>query len=181
MDDNWQRRYGPRSEWDDRDGENVSGRPPPDNRPDRPSSPHVPRGTETILLVEDQAEVLDAIAALLRRLGYHVLPAEDLDEAVGVAGSLEEELHLLITDVVLPNRNGLAVAERIRELRPEVAILYMSAFTSDVVIPVADRRSGNFLAKPFTVEDIARKIRQILDGDVEEDDRGAPPDGGGSG
>jgi CheY-like chemotaxis protein len=127
----------------------------------------VPGGNETILLVEDPEEVLDAIAALLRRLGYEVHTARHLEEALDVVAGVEN-LDLLVTDVVLPAQNGLAVAERIRELRPGVAILYMSAFTSDLVIPAEDRSSGNFLSKPFTVEDIARKIRRILHPGEEE-------------
>lgn len=123
-----------------------------------------PRGTETVLLVEDE----DAVRALTRHVlagnGYKVLEASDGDTALRVAMSHEGPIHLLVTDVVMPGLGGPKLAERIASLHHETRILFLSGYTDDAVV-----RHGilhdevEFLQKPFSPLVLARKVREVLD------------------
>ena len=121
----------------------------------------LPRGSETVLLVEDEPEVLDAARGILERLGYTVLVAADADQATRVADERGVPPGVLLTDVVLPSRSGLALAEALRSRWPSLPVLYMSAYTSDHVLPDGPGRA--FIQKPFSLEALAREIRALLD------------------
>jgi CheY-like chemotaxis protein len=122
------------------------------------------RGDETILLVEDQTSVRSFAGAALKDYGYHVIEAVDGDEAMSAAEQVAEELHLLLTDVVMPGMNGRELSERLRKRHPSLKVLFMSGFTADVIAErgVLDR-SVAFLHKPFSPVELAAKVREVLD------------------
>jgi signal transduction histidine kinase/CheY-like chemotaxis protein len=123
----------------------------------------VARGSETVMVVEDEPMVRDLLRETLEMSGYAVLVAE------GGAGALEAcerhsgPLHLLITDVVLPMMSGHEVAERVRRLRPEIKVLYMSGYSDPAVASRGLLQAGaDFLQKPFTPTELELKIREVL-------------------
>lgn len=127
-------------------------------------APIAPRGTETILLVEDE----DAVRILTRRIlvsyGYTVLEAAEGDQAVRMASDYDGPINLLITDVVMPGLGGRAVSEQISALYPGILVLFLSGYTDDAVIRHGVLREGmNFLSKPFSPFALAEKVRRILD------------------
>jgi two-component system cell cycle sensor histidine kinase/response regulator CckA len=124
----------------------------------------LPRGTETVLVVEDD----DVVRALSRRVlqlaGYAVLGAAGGDEALRVADSQMERIHLLVTDVVMPGLSGRAVAERVAERHPGLKVLFVSGYTDDAVVRHGVLHNNvNFLQKPFTPAALAWKVREVLD------------------
>ena len=131
----------------------------------RPPAP-VPatrRGSETILLVEDQEQVRAVAASILRRNGYRVILAPSAGDALLLAEKHRGDIHLLLTDVVMPQISGVELARRIAPLRPELKVLFMSGYTDDSIVRhgVLDGRMA-FLEKPFTPESLTRKLREIL-------------------
>jgi two-component system, cell cycle sensor histidine kinase and response regulator CckA len=135
---------------------------PAEARPSEP--PPVARGVETVLLVEDEPAVRRLVRISLEERGYTVLEAEDPDDALRMVDENPGEIHLLLTDVVMPGLGGRQVAEQITAVRPHTRVLYMSGYTSDTVV----RRgvltsSAAFLQKPFSPTDLLRKVREVLD------------------
>jgi nitrogen-specific signal transduction histidine kinase len=120
-------------------------------------------GVETILVVEDQQTVRAFVVAALRQCGYDVLEASDGNEAIAVAGRHPGRLHLLLTDVVMPGMNGKELSGRLKELRPDLKVLFISGYTADAIAHrgVLDRGVA-FLQKPFSPEELARKVRDAL-------------------
>ncbi len=120
-------------------------------------------GTETVLLVEDEAALLHLGQTILQRLGYTVLPANTPMAALELAREHAGEIHLLITDVVMPEMNGRDLAQRLSSLRPAMQCLFMSGYTADVIAHhgVLDP-SIHFIQKPFCMDDLARTIRETL-------------------
>lgn len=121
-------------------------------------------GTETVLLVEDEEAVRGLAARVLRSYGYQVLAAADAAEAERLAATAGRFLHLLLTDVVMPGRSGLELAQRLLPSRPKMRVLYMSGYADDAI----DHRgeldaNAAFLPKPFVPEALARKVREVLD------------------
>ncbi len=124
----------------------------------------MPGGTETILVVEDKNEVLEFCRDILQQLGYKVLTAINGEEALNVAVNYNDNIHLFMTDVILPGMNGRAVAEKISALRPGIRVLYNSGYTSEVIDKQGILEKGiNFISKPFTPQALSVKIREILD------------------
>jgi PAS domain S-box-containing protein len=123
-----------------------------------------PQGNETILIVEDESLVRNLNREALEMLGYSALTASDPREAVALSDEHEGPIHLLLTDVVLPQMDGSTLFGKISSKRPEMKVLYMSGYTENFIVHhgVLDR-SVHFIAKPFTVEALAAKIRQVLD------------------
>ncbi len=131
----------------------------------RPPAP-VPatrRGSETILLVEDQEQVRAVAAGILERNGYRVIVAQNAGDALLLAEKHQGGIHLLLTDVVMPQISGVELARRIGLLRPELKVLFMSGYTDDSIVRhgVLDSRMA-FLQKPFTPESLTRKLREVL-------------------
>lgn len=125
----------------------------------------VPLGRgETVLIVEDDPMLLEISAAMLQRLGYSVLEAGTPEEALKYAGDKETEIHLFITDVVMPKMNGRDLAHRLLAIRPGIKHLFMSGYTANIVASygvLGD--SSKFIQKPFSRHSLAVKIRQVLD------------------
>ncbi len=121
-------------------------------------------GTETILLVEDEANLRYLARQFLEKQGYRVIDAADGAVAMQIAVAHEAVIHLLLTDVIMPGMNGRELAQRISEIRPNVKVLYMSGYTENVI-----RRNGTLdagvrlLQKPFTLRDLKSKVREVLD------------------
>lgn len=123
-----------------------------------------PRGTETILLAEDEDGVRQLARLALEMLGYTVLEAGSGDAAVRTANSHHGPIHLLVTDVVMPDFGGRELVDTIRATQPVVSVLYMSGYTDDAVVRHGIEASTDaFLQKPFTPLSLARKVREVLD------------------
>ncbi|MCA1957455.1 MAG: PAS domain S-box protein [Nitrospira sp.] len=122
------------------------------------------RGHETILLVEDDPGVRGLVQETLRMNGYHVLVARHGIEALLVGTKHVGPIHLLITDVVMPQMSGPEVADKLAELRPEAKVLYMSGYPDHPVFKKGEvNLETNFLQKPFTPVNLAQKVREVLD------------------
>jgi PAS domain S-box-containing protein len=121
-------------------------------------------GTETILLVEDEANLRYLARQYLEKQGYRVLEAADGAVAVQIAVAHEGMIQLLLTDVIMPGMNGRELAQRISEIRPNVKILYMSGYTENVIGRNGTLDAGvRLLQKPFTLRDLKSKVREVLD------------------
>ena len=122
-------------------------------------------GTETILVVEDDAAVRRVSTQMLERVGYRVVSVGSGEEALQVIGEAREPLHLVLTDVVLgAGISGPVLADRVRASRPDLKMLFVSGYSGDVTIQHGLRESGIALVqKPFTAELLARKVREVLD------------------
>ena len=132
-----------------------------------PVSP--PRGSETVLLVEDEAELHDLLAEVLEDTGYTVLRAGDGAEAVKVCAERERPIDLLLTDVVMPGMSGRELAARVQPLRPAMKVLYMSGYTDGAIVHHGVLEPGiAFIQKPFAPPAIAHKVREVLDGSPHE-------------
>ena len=126
----------------------------------RPDTPH---GKETILFVEDEASLLTLGRMQLERLGYTVLASHLPEEALRLAGQHKGEIHLLITDVVMPGMSGLELSKKITAKMPQTKLLFMSGYTADIITNhgiLADNL--NFLQKPFSINELAEKVREVL-------------------
>jgi two-component system cell cycle sensor histidine kinase/response regulator CckA len=120
-------------------------------------------GSEMILLVENDSRVRRLVGEMLRRSGYGVLEAGKAEEAARICGQYEGPIHLLLTDVVMPDMGGHEVAQRVAVLRPEIKVLYMSG-SPDAAILLQDLLGAGtaFLPKPFTPAVLGRKVREVL-------------------
>jgi len=122
-------------------------------------------GSETILVVEDQPDVRDFACGVLRTLGYRVLDAADGAEAIRLSETTGEPIHLLLSDVIMPGMTGREVAERLQSRDRQMRVLYMSGYTDDVVVDRGVLQAGvSYVAKPFSPDELAEKVRNALDG-----------------
>jgi two-component system, cell cycle sensor histidine kinase and response regulator CckA len=128
----------------------------------RPAVTQPQRGTETVLLVEDEPVVRTYARQILTRNGYTVLEAPSGQEALAVSEQHEGPVHLMITDVVMPRMNGRELADRLAPLRPDMRVLYMSGYTEDVVVHYGVLEGVAFLQKPFSREVLLNKVRDVL-------------------
>jgi two-component system, cell cycle sensor histidine kinase and response regulator CckA len=120
-------------------------------------------GTETILLVEDEESVRQLVRETLVSRGYHVLEAENGNAALNLAASHPETIHLVVTDVVMPGLNGHELAQKILASRPGIKVLYLSGYAEDAInASAAARQQKAFLQKPFTLQALTRKVREVL-------------------
>jgi len=129
-----------------------------------PSDEASSRGSETILLVEDDALVRTLTRTILREAGYQVLEAENADAALALAERHATAIHLLLTDVVLPRVGGRQLADQLRARRSETRVLFMSGYANDSIVRhgVVDS-AVELLPKPFTRVSLLRRVRGILD------------------
>jgi signal transduction histidine kinase/ActR/RegA family two-component response regulator len=121
-------------------------------------------GSETVLVVEDEPLVRSLAVRALRDQGYRVLQAEDGQAALEAARSHDGEIHLLVTDVVMPGMNGKELADRLSAERPGLRVLYVSGYTDHAVVRHGVLEEGiAFLSKPFDMSNLARTVREVLD------------------
>ncbi len=121
-------------------------------------------GTETILLVEDEANLRYLARQFLEKQGYRVIEAADGAVALQIAVAHEGVIHLLLTDVIMPGMNGRELAQRMSEIRPNVKVLYMSGYTENVIGHNGTLDAGiRLLQKPFTLRDLKDRVREVLD------------------
>jgi two-component system cell cycle sensor histidine kinase/response regulator CckA len=124
----------------------------------------LPRGTEMVLLVEDDLTVGELVHRLLTQHGYAVLMASSGAEALVLARQYGGEIQLLLTDVVMPGLSGAALAEQLAEIQPTLKVLFMSGYTNDAIVHHGVLEPGiSFLQKPFGPADLLRKVRAVLD------------------
>jgi PAS domain S-box-containing protein len=132
--------------------------------PGKGGQPKAAGGEETILLVEDEEAVRVAAREFLRMKGYTVLEAAESAEALRVHAQHGDRVHLLVTDIVMPGGTGRELAEKLRRLDPRLHVLYISGYTGGSVGSMAGLEPGSsFLQKPFALESLARKVRDVLD------------------
>jgi PAS domain S-box-containing protein len=125
------------------------------------------RGAETVLLVEDEEVVREMATEILRESGYLVLEAKDPNEALTLAAQYRKEIHVMLTDVVMPQMSGRELAEQLMPIRPDMKVLYMSGYTDDAIVHHGVLEEGMaFIAKPFSINALTRKIRETLDAAV---------------
>ncbi|MEZ5099779.1 MAG: response regulator [Thermoleophilia bacterium] len=123
-----------------------------------------PRGTETVLLVEDEQIVRTLVTMMLERQGYRTLVAADGKAALEVLQQEEGRVDLVVTDLVMPEMGGRELAERLSTVAPQIPVLFVSGYTEDPVIRQGVQADGiAFLEKPFTADELARKVREVLD------------------
>jgi PAS domain S-box-containing protein len=129
-----------------------------------PSLATGPKGTETVLVVEDQDGIRDIVRESLRRNGYKVLIAVDGNEALEMANAYPDPIHLLVTDLVMPNIGGRELAQRLTPLRPGMKVLFMSGYSEYSALENEETRpSATVLQKPFSLDALARNVRRVLD------------------
>ncbi len=125
-------------------------------------------GAETVLLVDDEDGVRRIAREFLKIKGYSVLEAREATEAIRIAAQHEGPIHVMLTDIVMPGVKGQELVEQVSALRPNMRVLYMSAYTEDAVLNLGILAPGtNFIEKPFGPDDLARKVRAILQGPVQ--------------
>jgi CheY-like chemotaxis protein len=128
--------------------------------------PDVPRGSETVLIVEDEDTVREPVCEMLKMGGYTVLEARHAGEALLICERHRGSIDLMLTDVIMPQMSGRELAERLAPLRPEMKVLFMSGHTEGAIAQHGGYETFNaFLQKPFTLDALARKIRGLLDAD----------------
>ncbi len=125
-------------------------------------------GSETILLVEDEAALRTPMRRGLEKEGYSVIEADSAREALEICKEYEGEIHLMVTDLVMPGMDGLELGKRIAPLRPGMKVLYTSGYSEDVIDREGVTEADDFLQKPYTPSALGWRIRQLLD-------RAAPP------
>ena len=124
----------------------------------------LPQGKETVLVIEDEEAVRQLAVRILKRQGYTVLDVPDGDSALVICEERKEPIHLILTDVIMPAMNGRQLVERCWQMRQDFKVLYMSGYTDNAIVQHGVLEEGmNYLQKPFTVDDLARKVREVLD------------------
>ena len=133
-----------------------------------PIEPHAAagasRGSETVLLAEDDPSVRLLARLSLGRCGYTVLEAGNATEAMAIAEDYVQPIDLLLSDVIMPDSAGTPLIERLRQTRPHLRVLYMSGYTDDAIVHHGVLDEGTaFLQKPFTPHALTQKVRDVLD------------------
>ncbi len=137
---------------------------PPRARPAHAGRANVPRGAETVLLVDDEKALATMASRILTFAGYTVLTASNGEEALDVLARHPGRVDLLFTDVVIPGMSGRELAERIVERVPGIRVLYSSGYTEDeVLVRGVAANEAHFIGKPYSVADLTRKVREVLD------------------
>jgi PAS domain S-box-containing protein len=127
------------------------------------------RGTETILLVEDNEQVRELTCEVLADSGYKVLAAASPAEGIALCRTNHPDIHLLVTDVILPGMNGPQLAEQVKQISPRTRVLYVSGYTSNAIVHYGVLDAGLwFLAKPFSLSELVAKVREVLDSESPE-------------
>jgi CheY-like chemotaxis protein len=123
-----------------------------------------PKGRETILLVDDEQMIIDIGRDMLESLGYHVLTADTGEEALGIFEKSRDDIDLVVLDMVMPKMGGGEVFDRLIEIRPDVKVLLASGYTiRGQATEILNRGCDGFIQKPFNLEQLSEKTREILD------------------
>jgi two-component system, cell cycle sensor histidine kinase and response regulator CckA len=120
-------------------------------------------GTETVLLVEDEESVRQLVRETLVARGYHVMEAENGESGVTVAAEHDGKIDLVITDVVMPGMGGRELVKQLAQSRPQTRVLYLSGYTEDAISEGTIESGAAFLQKPFTLQNLSRKVREVLE------------------
>jgi CheY-like chemotaxis protein len=131
-----------------------------------PGPERQPAGAGTILLVEDEPDLRALVADVLTGRGYRVIIADGPVEALRLARSASDPIDLLVTDIVMPSMNGLALAERLLMDHPRMKVLYMTGYSADVIHAHGAPGPGSLIEKPFTPRQIAGRVREALMADA---------------
>jgi len=124
----------------------------------------VPRGNETVLIVEDDEPVRKLAALILEKQGYTVLEAHQAYEALSLCKERKTPIHLVLTDVVMPEMSGRELVKNLKQVRQDFKVLYMSGYTDDAIVHHGVLDKGvDFIQKPFTLQGLTRKVRDVLD------------------
>jgi len=138
-----------------------------DSKPEVMQLPAAGKGSETILLVEDEEAVRELATRILSAKGYSVVAAKSTREAEDFSEKYTGQIHLLLTDIIMPGTSGRELARRITERHPKTRVLYMSGYTDNVLAQGGVLEAGlSFLQKPFTPGALAQKVRDVLDSPV---------------
>ena len=134
-------------------------------KPVPPTGTIVASGSETILILEDEENVRRFAVRALQKFGYDILEAADYESAMTVLDKTKKPIHLILSDVIMPNMNGPEIVKHIVPRYPEVKILFMSGYNDDLITDRGLIRDDvNFLQKPFSLQDLIEKVREVLDG-----------------
>jgi two-component system cell cycle sensor histidine kinase/response regulator CckA len=129
----------------------------------------VQNGTETILLVEDDSQLRQLTSAVLTECGYKVLAAAGTEEGLALCRANHHDIHLLVTDVIMPGMNGRQLAEQVKQISPSTKVLYVSGYTNNAIVHYGVLDPGLwFLPKPFSLTALVAKVREVLDADFSE-------------
>lgn len=121
------------------------------------------KGTETVLVIEDEDMVRDIVVKALKRYGYNVISARDGKEAIGIAKEYKGDIHLILTDVIMPGMHGKDVVQKIQSQRPNIKVIYMSGYTENIIMEKGILPSDiNYIQKPFSSSDLVKKVRKVL-------------------
>jgi two-component system cell cycle sensor histidine kinase/response regulator CckA len=128
------------------------------------TSEEIPRGKERILVVEDDRMVRRLAVDILKRQGYRVLEATEGGEALVICEKEKDPIDLILTDIVMPHINGPELIERLKQVRADFKVLYMTGYTDEAIVQhgVVDK-TIDLIHKPFTIEKLERKVREVLD------------------
>jgi len=130
----------------------------------KPTVNALPKCEETVLVVEDEKALLNLMEKLLTKQGYHVLASNSPGDAIELCKKNQEKIHLVLTDVVMPLMNGMELYEKIKCIKHDIKVLYMSGYMGDIITNHGVLEEGaSFIQKPFTMESLAKKVREILD------------------
>lgn len=122
------------------------------------------RGTETILIIDDDEKIRDILISMLKMLGYEMLEAKNIESALYIANTYTKDIDLIISDIVMPGMSGPALFNKIKQIRPESKVLYISGYTDNVISHHGILDKGiNFIQKPFTIQALSRKIREVIE------------------
>jgi CheY-like chemotaxis protein len=132
--------------------------------PSEPGPAPARRGTETVLLVEDDSAVRKMVRDILEENGHTVVEARGPDDAIDLSTSYDGAIHLLLTDVIMPHMSGRELAACVCPLRPGLKVLYISGYTgAELSHEGLEETGANFLSKPFTPQTLMQKVREVLD------------------
>ncbi|NHQ60456.1 GAF domain-containing protein [Chlorobium sp. BLA1] len=137
----------------------------PDDSPE--PLPSESRGKEMVLIVEDEPDILSLCKLMLENNGYAVLTASTPLEAIRITSQYAEKIHILMTDVIMPEMNGCELARKLKLIRPDIKTLYMSGYTSDIIAQEGVLEEGvGFISKPFSLTALTKKVDELLSGEV---------------
>jgi PAS domain S-box-containing protein len=128
-------------------------------------SEETPRGKETILVVEDEESVRNLAVKILRDQGYTVLDADQAEKGLLICEKYQKPINLILTDVVMPKMNGVNFIERLKQVGKYFKVIYMTGHTDETIVNGLLDKKVNLILKPFTLEKLARKVREVLDKD----------------